>query len=192
MVSKISSAWSVTSENRLPLCKVHTNRIFLKMVNTLELSFKSVSNNLLYYSFIVLLYLSEYTVARQTLEYAYDQDMTKGEYAFIMLQLDQQQYIRHRKNPNQLFVLLNLPRARTCDYYKALESIILLEINSTVVKETYEAFVKEVNETFNRFRPGLYESLPLLWKTKVTVLCEATLMLCFPKHIIIAYLSETE
>ena len=107
-------------------------------------------------------------MARQTLEYAYDQGMTKGEYAFIMLQLDQEQYIRNRKNPNQLFVLLNLPPNRTCHYYEALESGILLEINSTVVKETYEAFEKEVNATFNRFRPGLYESLPELFKIQVT------------------------
>ena len=98
-------------------------------------------------------------VARQTLEYAFDKGMANGDYAFIMLQLDQQQYIRNRKNPGQIYLLLNLPPMRTCDYYQAMESVILVEINSTVVQETYDAFEKEVKQKFNRFSPGLYETL---------------------------------
>lgn len=98
-------------------------------------------------------------MARQTLEYAFEKGMTNGDYAFIMLQLDQEQYIRNRKNPGQIFVLLNLPQMRTCDYYQAMESVILVEINSTVVQETYDAFEKEVKQKFNRFSPGLFEKL---------------------------------
>ncbi|KAL9957058.1 hypothetical protein ACROYT_G038645 [Oculina patagonica] len=107
----------------------------------------------------ILLYISEYVVARQTLEYAFDKGMTDGDYAFVMLQLNQEQYIRRRKNPGQIFVLLNLDEMRTCDYYQAIESVILVEINSTVVQETYDAFEEEVKQKFNRFRPGLYEEV---------------------------------
>ena len=93
-------------------------------------------------------------MARQTLVYAFDEGMTDGDYAFIMLQLDQEQYIRNIKKPGQIFVLLNLPIERWCDYNQAMESVILVEINSTVVQETYEAFEEEVKEKFDRFLPG--------------------------------------
>lgn len=94
-------------------------------------------------------------MARQTLLYAFDKGMTDGDYAFVMLQLDQEQYIRNIKRPGQIFVLLNLPRERWCDYNQALESVILVEINSTVVQEVYEAFEEEVKQKFDRFSPGL-------------------------------------
>ena len=108
---------------------------------------------------LVLLYLSEYDVARQTLIYAFDEGMTDGDYAFVMLQLDQEQYIRNIKKPGQIFVLLNLPNDRWCDYNKALESVILVEINSTVVQKTYEAFEGEVKEKFDRFTPDLSDDI---------------------------------
>lgn len=98
-------------------------------------------------------------MARQTLVYAFDKDMTNGDYAFIMLQLDQEQYIRNIKTPGQIYVLLNLPIERWCDYNEAMESVILVEINSTVVQETYEAFEEEVKKKFDRFSPGLYKQV---------------------------------
>ena len=70
--------------------------------------------------------------------------MTHGDYAFVMLQLEQERFIRNIKNPGQIFVVLNLPEKRQCDYNQALESVILVEINSTVVQEAYEAFEEEV------------------------------------------------
>ena len=94
-------------------------------------------------------------MARQTLIYAFDEDMTKGDYAFVMLQLEQEQFIRNIKRPGQIFVLLNLPTERQCDYNQALESVILVEINSTVDQKAYEAFEKEVEQNFHRFSPGL-------------------------------------
>ena len=107
------------------------------------------------FSPLVLLYLSEYRVARQTLIYAFDKGMTDGDYAFVMLQLEQEQFIRNIKRPAQIFVLLNLPAERQCDYNQALESVILVEINSTVDQKAYEAFEEEVEQNFPRFSPGL-------------------------------------
>lgn len=93
-------------------------------------------------------------MARQTLLYAFDEGMTHGDYAFLMLQLNQQQYVRNIKNPGQIFVLLNLPPERWCDYNQAMESVILVEIKSTVVQETYEAFEEKVKKQFDRFSPS--------------------------------------
>ena len=85
--------------------------------------------------------------------------MTDGDYAFIMLQLDQEQFTRNLKRPAQIYVLLNLPEDRWCDYNQALESVILVEINSTVVQKAYEAFEEEVKQKFDRFSPGLSKEL---------------------------------
>ena len=90
-------------------------------------------------------------MARQTLIYAFDKGMTGGDYAFVMLQLEQQQFIRNLKSPGQIFVLKNLPNERQCDYNQALESVLLVEINSTVVQTAYEAFEEEVKQKFDRF-----------------------------------------
>ena len=92
-------------------------------------------------------------MARQTLLYAFDEGMTRGDNAFLMLQLNQQQYVRNILNPGQIFVLLNLPSDRLCDYNQAMESVILVEIKSTVVQKTYEAFEKKVKKQFDRFSP---------------------------------------
>ena len=90
-------------------------------------------------------------MARQTLIYAFDKGMTDGDYAFVMLQLEQQQFIRNIKRPGQIFVLKNLPQERQCDYNQALESVLLVEINSTVVQTAYQAFEEEVKQKFDRF-----------------------------------------
>ena len=118
------------------------------------ISFRSSSTDLANL-LLVLLYLSEYDVARQTLIYAFDKGMTNGDYAFVMLQLDQEQFIRNKKSPGQIFVLLHLPKERQCDYNQALESVILVEINSTVVQAVYKAFEDEVKEKFDRFSPNI-------------------------------------
>ena len=103
-------------------------------------------------------------MARQTLIYASDKDMTHGDYAFVMLQLEQERFIRNIKNPGQIFVVLNLPEKRQCDYNQALESVILVEINSTVVQEAYEAFEEEVKQKFDRFPDNVTQVSALLDK----------------------------
>ena len=100
-------------------------------------------------------------VARQTLVYAHDQDMTQGDYAFVMLQLELQQFILNVQRPGQIYLITNLPEEKTCGYYEALESVVLVEIQSEVPDkyESYKAFEKQVKGKFDRFKANLTASL---------------------------------
>ena len=96
-----------------------------------------------------MVFISNYLVGRRTLLTAFDEDMTDGEYAFIMLQLDQQQFINNQLRKAQYYVTSDVPFDRTCDYYQAMESVIVLEIEPTEAKnETHEAFDKQVRKKF--------------------------------------------
>ena len=121
--------------------------------------FFSVSIDFL--SLAVVLYLSEYLVARQTLEYAYNQGMTQGDYAFVMLQLDLERFKRNMDKPGQIYVLMDLDKDKTCDYYQALESVVLVEVQSKLPdeKKSYEAFEKKVKEKYDSFKTNLTASI---------------------------------
>ena len=121
--------------------------------------FFSVSIDFL--SLAVVLYLSEYSVARQTLEYAYNQGMTQGDYAFVMLQLDLERFKRNMDKPGQIYVLMDLDKDKTCDYYQALESVVLVEVQSKLPdeKKSYEAFEKKVKEKYDSFKTNLTASI---------------------------------
>ncbi|PFX31873.1 atrial natriuretic peptide receptor 1-like [Stylophora pistillata] len=109
----------------------------------------------------ILLYLSEFPVARQTLEYAHNQNMTQGDYAFVMLQLDLNQFKRNMDSPGQIYLILDLDKNKTCDYYEALESVVLVEVESELPDEqkSYKAFEKQVKEKYDSFKTNLTASL---------------------------------
>lgn len=100
-------------------------------------------------------------MARQTLEYAYNQGMTQGDYAFVMLQLDLERFKRNMDKPGQIYVLMDLDKDKTCDYYQALESVVLVEVQSKLPdeKKSYEAFEKKVKEKYDSFKTNLTASL---------------------------------
>ena len=100
-------------------------------------------------------------MARQTLEYAYNQGMTQGDYAFVMLQLDLERFKRNMDKPGQIHLLLDLDPDKTCDYYQALESVVLVEVQSKLPdeKKSYEAFEKKVKEKYDSFKTNLTASI---------------------------------
>lgn len=100
-------------------------------------------------------------MARQTLEYAYNQGMTQGDYAFVMLQLDLERFKRNMDKPVQIYVLMDLDKDKTCDYYQALESVVLVEVQSKLPdeKKSYEAFEKKVKEKYDSFKTNLTASI---------------------------------
>ena len=79
--------------------------------------------------FVVVVYITDYLAGRVTLLYAYDEGITLGDYAFIMVQLDQQRFIQNQGIPEQYYLLPDV--TRFCDYYQALESVIVVEIKPT-------------------------------------------------------------
>lgn len=100
-------------------------------------------------------------MARQTLEYAYNQGMTQGDYAFVMLQLDLERFKRNMDKPGQIYLLMDLDKDKTCDYYQALESVVLVEVQSKLPdeKKSYEAFEKKVKEKYDSFKTNLTVSI---------------------------------
>lgn len=88
-------------------------------------------------------------MSRETLLYAYDEGMTNGDHVFIMLQLEQNQFIINQRNP-ALYHLLPGVIHRLCDYFQALEAVIVVEIKLTdSANNTFADFEKKVTEKFN-------------------------------------------
>ena len=99
----------------------------------------------------MVIFLSDYLLARETLLYAHDEEMTEGDYAFIMLQMDQEQYVTNKKNPAQLYLsIFSRPPDRQCDYYQALESVIVVELmSSTSAVDAAEAWLNQISMLSN-------------------------------------------
>ena len=96
-----------------------------------------------------MIFISDYRVSRRTLLYAHDQGMTSGDYAFIMLQLNQEQFMRNQRIPQQYYLLGSIPDDRVCDYYEALEPVIVVEIKPTDTKNmTFRDFGEQVKTKF--------------------------------------------
>ena len=97
----------------------------------------------------VILFITDYRVSRETLLSAYNLNMTTGDYAFIMLQLEQKQSIINQKNPEQYHLFPNVMH-KLCDYFQALEAVIVVEIKlADSANNTFADFAKQVTEKFN-------------------------------------------
>ena len=113
-----------------------------------------------------MVYITDYRVSRLTLLHAFDEGMTFGDYAFIMVQLDQETFIRNQGIREQYYLLPDVPPNRTCDYHQALESVIVVEIKPTDAQnQSFKYFGERVTTKFNNSvfpRPRLPVSLFLI------------------------------
>lgn len=97
-----------------------------------------------------MVYITDYHVSRLTLLSAFDEGITFGDYAFIMVQLDQETFIRNQGIRQQYYLLPGVPNERLCDYYQALESVIIVEIKPTDAKnQSFRYFGERVETKFN-------------------------------------------
>ena len=97
----------------------------------------------------VLLFITNYRVSHEILLHAYDEGMTNGDYVFIMLQLEQKQFIVNQRIPAQ-YHLFPVVEDRRCDYFQALEAVIVVEIKPMdSANNTFADFEKQVSERFN-------------------------------------------
>ena len=88
-------------------------------------------------------------MSREILLYAYNEGMTNGDHVFIMLQLEQKQFIINQRIPAQYHLFPGV-RDRLCDYFQALEAVIVVEIKPTdSANNTFVDFAKQVSERFN-------------------------------------------
>ena len=88
-------------------------------------------------------------MSREILLHAYDEGMTNGDYVFIMLQLEQKQFIINQRNPAQYHLYPGV-EDRLCDHFQALEAVIVVEIKPTdSSNNTFADFEKQVSERFN-------------------------------------------
>ena len=88
-------------------------------------------------------------MSRETLLYAYDEGMTTGDHVFIMLQLEQNQFIINQRIPEQYHLFPGVER-RLCNYFQALEAVIVVEIKlADSANNTFADFAKQVTEKFN-------------------------------------------
>ena len=97
-----------------------------------------------------MLILGDYRVGPQVLSFAYNDGMTDGEYAFILVQLDHEQFKRNLENEGQYnLVQFGNRTINSCEYFRAFESVIVVEIQTTEEKnETFEDFQEQVKEKF--------------------------------------------
>ena len=88
-------------------------------------------------------------MGHEILLHAYDEGMTNGDYVFIMLQLEQKQFIVNQRIPAQ-YHLFPVAKDRRCDYFQALEAVIVVEIKPMdSTNNTFVDFEKQVSERFN-------------------------------------------
>ena len=88
-------------------------------------------------------------MSRETLLYAHNENMTTGDYVFIMLQLEQKQFIINQRTPEQ-YHLLPVGGDKLCNYFQALEAVIVVEIKlADSANNTFTDFQKQVTEKFN-------------------------------------------
>ena len=88
-------------------------------------------------------------MSRETLLYAYDEGMTTGDHVFIMLQLEQNQFIIKQRNPVQYHLIPGVEH-RLCNYFQALEAVIVVEIKlADSANNTFTDFEKQLTEKFN-------------------------------------------
>lgn len=119
-------------------------------------------NNCTVVSLIVVVFFSDIGVARQTLVFAYDEGMANGEHAFIMLQLEQETFYGNVRHPHRMWLQEGVDVDRTCDYFQAMESVIVAEIQTSNVKnikETFEDFQQEVKE---QYRNPVFQNLAIV------------------------------
>lgn len=97
----------------------------------------------------IFLFITNYRVSREILLHAYDEGMTNGDYVFIMLQLEQEQFIINQRIPAQYHLFPGV-EDRLCDHFQALEAVIVVEIKPTdSANNTFADFEKQVSERFN-------------------------------------------
>lgn len=97
----------------------------------------------------ILLFITNYRVSHEILLHAYDEGMTNGDYVFIMLQLEQKQFIVNQRIPAQ-YHLFPVDDDRRCDYFQALEAVIVVEIKPMdSANNTFADFEKQLSEKFN-------------------------------------------
>ena len=100
-----------------------------------------------------MLILGDYRVGPQVLSFAYDQGLTDGDYAFIIVQLDQEQFIFNLGNNNRYHMVqrgIEDKKIEQCEYFRAFESVIIVEIQTIQVgSDTFKEFQKQVVEKFD-------------------------------------------
>lgn len=98
----------------------------------------------------IVLFITSSRVSLSTMSYAYHEGMTTGDHVFIMLQLELKQFILNQKNPEQ-YHLVPLPADITaCDYFQALEAVIIVEIKVVDAANTsFTEFEDQVKKKFH-------------------------------------------
>lgn len=100
-----------------------------------------------------MLILGDYRVGPQVLSFAYDQGLTDGDYAFIIVQLDQEQFVFNLGNNNLYHMVqrgIEDKKIEQCEYFRAFESVIIVEIQTIQVgRDTFKEFQKQVVEKFD-------------------------------------------
>lgn len=100
-----------------------------------------------------MLILGDYRVGPQVLSFAYDQGLTDGDYAFIIVQLDQEQFVFNLVNNNLYHMVqpgIEDKKIEQCEYFRAFESVIIVEIQTIQVgSDTFKEFQKQVVEKFD-------------------------------------------
>lgn len=104
---------------------------------------------------LVVLILGDYRVGPQVLSFAYDQGLTDGDYAFIIVQLDQEQFVRNLGNSDLYYVVQRGVEDKPidqCEYFRAFESVIIVEIETIQVgSDANKEFEKQVLEKFDEY-----------------------------------------
>ena len=82
--------------------------------------------------------------------YAYDEGMTTGDHVFIMLQLELEQFILNQKNPEQYHLAPPTNNRTVCDYFQALEAVIIVEVKVVDAANTsFTEFEDQVKKKFH-------------------------------------------
>lgn len=112
----------------------------------------------------VVVFVSDFYIAREGMLHAYDEGMTKGDYAFIMFELDQTQVSLYTRQPFKWF--FSSYRTTLNRYHhvkKAFEAALVLAIKSPSSK-SYPSFTAELKRRAPDppFDSHVYEGF--LWK----------------------------
>ena len=79
-----------------------------------------------------------------------------------MLQLEQETFYGNVRHPHRMWLQEGVDVDRTCDYFQAMESVIVAEIQTSNVKnikETFEDFQQEVKE---QYRNPVFQNLAIV------------------------------
>lgn len=93
---------------------------------------------------LVVVFVSDFYIAREGMLHAYDEGMTKGDYAFIMFELDQTQVALYTRQPFKWFFSSYRTTLNRYHHVKeAFEAALVLAIKSPS-SESYPKFTAEL------------------------------------------------